>query len=73
MTPSQRAMCAARAKAEFEREAKERQRLSEGRGKKGPANSRDKAGDAFGVDNPRHYLRCGGNVLDSTLPTRKGR
>jgi hypothetical protein len=57
LTPSQASMCASRAKDIYEREAKERQKLSEGRGQKGPANlpdlktgdARDIAGKAFGV------------------------
>lgn len=57
LVPSQAAMCAARAREIYERQAKERQRLSEGAGIKGPANlpdlskgdARDKAGKAFGV------------------------
>lgn len=51
-------MCAARAKPLYEAQAKERQKLSEGRGQKGKANlpdlkdasrARDAAGKAFGV------------------------
>jgi hypothetical protein len=56
LTPSQASMCAARAREIYERQAKERQKLSEGRGQKGPANlpevkgdARDLAGKAFGV------------------------
>jgi hypothetical protein len=56
LTPSQRSLCAARAREVYDRQAKERQRLSEGRGKKGPANlpdlkgdARDQVGKAFGV------------------------
>ena len=53
----EKALCAARAKEYYEREAKERQRLSEGAGNKGPVNlpdlskgdARDKAGEAFNV------------------------
>ena len=51
------AMVAARMKDQYAAEAKERQKLSEGRGKKGPVkvpdrnagDARDKAGDAVGV------------------------
>lgn len=58
LTPSQKSMVAARARDVYDAQAKERQRLSEGRGKKGPANlpdlndtgdARDKAGKAVGV------------------------
>lgn len=50
-------MCAARAREIYEREAKERQKLSEGRGQKGMEKlphlntgaARDLAGKAFGV------------------------
>jgi ParB-like chromosome segregation protein Spo0J len=56
LTPGQRAMCAARAREMYDLRAKERQRLSEGRGKKGMANlpdlkgtARDDAGKVFGV------------------------
>lgn len=57
LTPSQASMCAARARDIYERDAKERQKLSEGRGQKGPVNlpdlktgdARDIAGKAFGV------------------------
>jgi hypothetical protein len=56
LTPSQSSMCAARARDIYDKQAKERQKLSEGRGQKGPANlpdvkgdARDAAGKAFGV------------------------
>ena len=56
LTPSQRALVAARARDIYDQQAKERQRLSEGRGKKGPVNlpdlssdARDAAGKALGV------------------------
>jgi hypothetical protein len=67
-------MCAARAREIYEREAKERQKLSEGRGQKGPANlpdlktgdARDQAGKAFGVSGKSvdHAKR----VLDKGIP-----
>jgi ParB-like chromosome segregation protein Spo0J len=53
---TQRAMVGGRAKGVYEKQAKERQKLSEGQGKKGAVNcpdlkgdSRDKAGEAAGV------------------------
>jgi ParB-like chromosome segregation protein Spo0J len=53
---TQRAMVGGRAKGVYEKQAKERQSLSEGRGVKGPVNcpdlkgdARDKAGEAAGV------------------------
>jgi hypothetical protein len=56
LTPSQASMCAARACELYSQQAKERQKLSEGRGQKGPVNlpdlktdARDAAGKAFGV------------------------
>lgn len=59
LTPSQRAMCAEKALAFYQEQAKERQRLSQGRGVKGvedlphlkddTGKARDKAGRAFGV------------------------
>jgi hypothetical protein len=50
-------MAAARAREFYDKQAKERQRMSEGRGKKGPADlpdlskgdARDQAGNAMGV------------------------
>lgn len=57
LTVSQAAMCAARAIELYQKRAKERQKLSKGRGQKGPVNcpdlnasdSRDEAGEEFGV------------------------
>ena len=56
MQKSQWSMVAARMKEQYAREAKERQKLSEGRGKKGPVkvpdlnsgDARDQAGEAVG-------------------------
>lgn len=57
LTASQAAMCAQRARAMYDQAAKERQKLSEGRGKKGENNcsdlnkgqARDQVGRAFGI------------------------
>lgn len=56
LSTSQKGMVAARMRGHYEAEAKERQRLSEGRGRKGPANlpdlkgdARDRAGEVVGV------------------------
>lgn len=56
LTVSQAAMCAQRARKMYDEAAKERQKLSEGRGKKGLANcpdlkgtARDQVGETFGV------------------------
>lgn len=71
LTVSQAAMCAQRARKMYDEAAKERQKLSEGRGKKGLANcpdlkgtARDQVGETFGVsgqmiDHQRHLLARG--------------
>lgn len=57
MTPSQLAIVAGKARGLYDKAAKERQKLSEGRGHKGPAtlpdlkgDARDAAGKAVGTD-----------------------
>ena len=75
LTPTQLAMVAAKAREVYDRQAKERQKLSEGRGKKGMVNmpylkgsSRDAAGHALGVsgklvDHASKVLRNGSPEL----------
>ncbi len=66
LTPSQRAMVADKARGLYDKRAKERQKLSEGRGKKGvitlpPLKARDEAGKAVGV---------GGSLVDRARKVR---
>ena len=71
------AMIAAKAKDLYEKEAKDRQKLSEGRGKKGPVtlpevkgDSRDKAGKAKRQNRVRYLYRKRSKATPATRQAR---
>jgi len=64
LTESQRAMVAARMREYFDKEAKERQRLSKGRGKKGPVNLPDLKTGRDARDDAGAAVNVGGRTVD---------